>query len=70
MEDKRDNMYKLKKGSLRTVIYNLSDLELYKQAGWSLIEELKKRTKIKEKKELKEENADEQDNIERESNEE
>lgn len=63
-------MYKLKKGSLRTVIYNLSDLELYKQAGWSLIEEPKKRTKIKEKKELKEENTDEQDNIERESNEE
>ena len=63
-------MYKLKNGSLRTVIYNLNDLELYKQAGWSLIEETKKRTKAKEKKEIKEENTDEQDNIERESNEE
>ena len=63
-------MYKLKKGSLRTIIYNLNDLELYKQAGWSLVEQSKKKTKIKEKKELKEETIDEQDNIEGKSNEE
>lgn len=63
-------MYKLKKGSLRTIIYNLNDLELYKQAGWSLVEQSKKKTKTKEKKELKEETTDEQDNIERKSNEE
>ena len=61
-------MYKLKKGSLRTIIYNLNDLELYKQAGWSLVEQSKKKTK--EKKELKEETTDEQDNIEGKSNEE
>lgn len=32
-------MYKLKNGSLRTIIYNGNDLELYKQAGWSIVEE-------------------------------
>lgn len=63
-------MYKLKKGSLRTIIYNLNDLELYKQAGWSLVEQSKKKTKTKEKNELKEETTDEQDNIEGKSNEE
>ena len=56
-------MFKLKNGSLRTVIYNANDLELYKQAGWSLVEE-KKKKKVKENKE------DEQDNTKGESNEE
>lgn len=45
-------MYKLKNGSLRTIIYNANDLELYRQAGWTLITEEKK--EIKPKKETKE----------------
>lgn len=58
-------MFKLKNGSLRTVIYNANDLELYKQAGWSLVEEPKKK-----KEKNKENSEDEQDNTKGESNEE
>ena len=68
--DKRYVMYKLKKGCLRTIIYSPNDLELYKQAGWSLVEETKKKTNRKDKKEIRDEDTNEQDNIERESNEE
>ena len=46
-------MFKLKNGQLRTVIYNKADLDLYFQAGWSLVEDKKEETKeeiIKESK--------------------
>lgn len=62
-------MFKLKKGSLRTVIHNDNDLELYKQAGWTLIEdEVKKVVKEEPKKEAKKENTvNEQNNSKRKS---
>ena len=56
-------MYKLKKGELRTVIYNTRDLELYKQSGWSLVEAGKKEEQPKAQKE----NVDEQSNSKRKS---
>lgn len=55
-------MYKLKNGSLRTIIYNKADLDLYIQAGWSLIEDEKKEEPKQEKKKAqKEEDINEQD---------
>lgn len=56
-------MYKLKNGSLRTVIYNVADLELYKQAGWTLVEE-----KSEKEKPLKKEETNEQSNSKGKSN--
>lgn len=47
-------MYKLKNGSLRTVIYNVADLELYKQAGWTLVEEQSEKEKPLKKEEINE----------------
>lgn len=58
-------MYKLKNGSLRTIIYNKNDLDLYIQAGWSLVEDKKEEPKTKNKKSKKEKIIDEQSNIER-----
>lgn len=51
-------MFNLKNGNLRTVVYNKSDLELYFQAGWSLVEKAVKEDKPKVQKEEK---VDEQD---------
>lgn len=55
-------MYKLKKGELRTVIYNTRDLDLYRQAGWSLVEDELKETPTAQKDKI-----DEQDNNKRKS---
>ena len=55
-------MYKLEKGNLRTVIYNKNDLDLYKQSGWTLIEDEKKE-EVKSKKD----EVDEQSNSKRKS---
>lgn len=41
-------MYKLKKGSLQTIVYNETDLNNYKNAGWKLVEETKKEEPKKE----------------------
>jgi hypothetical protein len=55
-------MYRLEKGNLRTVIYNKNDLDLYKQSGWTLIEDEKKE-EVKSKKD----EVDEQSNNKRKS---
>lgn len=55
-------MYRLEKGNLRTVIYNKNDLDLYKQSGWTLIEDEKKE-EVKSKKD----EVDEQSNSKRKS---
>ena len=55
-------MYRLEKGNLRTVIYNKNDLDLYKQSGWTLIEDDKKE-EVKSKKD----EVDEQSNSKRKS---
>lgn len=55
-------MYKLRKGDLRTIIYNTRDLDLYRQAGWSLIEDEPKETPKAQKDKI-----DEQSNNKRKS---
>lgn len=62
-------MFKLKNGSLRTVIYNESDLNSYIQAGWSLVEEeVKKEPKAQENSKEKSDEVNEQNNSRRKTN--
>ncbi len=57
-------MYKLKKGDLRTVIYSERDIDLYKQAGWTICEEEEKPI---EKPKAQKKDIDEQGNTKRKS---
>lgn len=58
-------MYKLRKGDLRTVIYNTRDLDLYRQAGWTLIEDEPKEDE--ETPKAQKDKVDEQSNNKRKS---
>ena len=49
-------MYELRKGTMMMLTPNKKDVEMYKKAGWTLIEKTVKKTKSKNKKEkIKEE---------------
>lgn len=53
-------MFKLKNGQLRTIVYSKADLDLYFQAGWSLVEDSKEKPKKETKNTQKGKNIDEQ----------
>lgn len=60
-------MFKLKNGVLRTTIFNKNDLNLYIQAGWSLVEDEVKEEPKKESSLEKSEKVNEPSNPKRKS---